>query len=102
MMATGRLVDFEEAARLGIVTETWEAAGFMDRARAYARSFCAPERASQSVGLMKRAVQTGAEVALADGLALERELQQRLFAAEDAAEGISAYVEKRKPAFKGR
>ena len=49
-----------------------------------------------------RAVQTGADLGLSDGLALERELQQRLFEAEDAREGLDAYIEKRKPEFKGR
>jgi enoyl-CoA hydratase/carnithine racemase len=54
------------------------------------------------VGLIKRAVQSGTEASLLDGLAIERELQQRLFESEDAAEGIRAYVEKRKPEFGGR
>ena len=43
---------------------------------AYARSFCPPNRASKTVGRIKRSVQSGAEVAIAEGLALERELQQ--------------------------
>jgi enoyl-CoA hydratase/carnithine racemase len=70
--------------------------------RAYARSLCAPGKAGLAVGLIKRAVQTGAELPLEQGLALERELQQRLFASEDAREGLAAYVEKRKPRFSGR
>ena len=61
-----------------------------------------PGRASKAVGLIKRAVQSGAESALAEGLALERELQQQLFESEDAKEGLTAHVEKRKPSFKGR
>jgi enoyl-CoA hydratase/carnithine racemase len=68
----------------------------------YARSFLPPGRASKAVGLIKRAVQSGTEASLLDGLAIERELQQRLFESEDAAEGIRAYVEKRKPEFGGR
>ena len=49
-----------------------------------------------------QAVQTGAEISFETGLALERELQQQLFQSEDAREGLSAYVEKRKPQFKGK
>jgi enoyl-CoA hydratase/carnithine racemase len=41
-------------------------------------------------------------MSLADGLSLERELQQRLFESDDAGEGLAAYVEKRKPEFRGR
>ena len=66
-------------------------------------SSCRPARASKAVGLIKRAVQTGArDGACQEGLALERELQQQLFESEDAREGLAAHVEKRKPVFKGR
>ena len=41
-------------------------------------------------------------MAFAEGLALERELQQQLFESEDAHEGLAANVEKRRPGFKGR
>jgi enoyl-CoA hydratase/carnithine racemase len=55
-----------------------------------------------AVGCIKRSVQSGADLSLEAGLALERELQQRLFLSEDAKEGIGAYAEKRKSVFKGR
>ena len=55
-----------------------------------------------SVGLIKRAVQSGVDLPLESGLALEREMQQRLFCSEDAREGIAAFVGKRKAEFKGR
>ena len=105
LMATGRRFEFEEAADLGLVTEIVDApdaAAFMDRVLDRAREFAPPGRASKAVGLIKRAVHSGAEAAFAEGLALERELQQQLFESEDAREGLAAHVEKRKPAFKGR
>ena len=64
--------------------------------------FTAPKKAAHAVGRIKRAVQTGAEISFETGLALERELQQQLFQSEDAKEGLQAYVERRKPEFKGR
>jgi len=105
LMATGRLFAYEEALALGIVTEVREAANddaFLADVLAYARTFCAPSKASMSVGLIKRAVQTGAEIPLESGLALERELQARLFSSDDAREGIAAFVGKREAKFQGR
>jgi enoyl-CoA hydratase/carnithine racemase len=105
LMATGRLFDAEEAlARrlLNHVVETPTASAFLEQAKTYARQFCAPGRAAQAVGLLKRAVISGAESSLAEGLALERELQQRLFLSADAVEGLAAFVEKRPPRFEGR
>ena len=101
LMCEGALVDYERAAELGLVNRLFEAEGFLERAREYAKSFCPPSKASLAVGHIKRAVQTGAEIGLEQGLALERELQQRLFESADAAEGIGAYNEKRKPRFTG-
>ena len=105
LMTTGRLFDFDEAARLGLVGEVIEAASaadFLTAVRERARGFVPPEKASKAVGLIKRAVHAGAEMSFTDGLALERELQQQLFESEDAREGLAANVEKRKPVFKGR
>jgi enoyl-CoA hydratase len=105
LMATGRLFDFEEGQALGLVNELLESEGaeaFLAAVRERARQFVPPARASKAVGLIKRAVHSGAEMSLAEGLALERELQQQLFESEDAREGLAAHVEKRKPSFKGR
>ena len=105
LMATAELFAFERGLELGIVNNIYEAesgADFLEQVMSYARQFTAPGRASQAVGLIKRSVQTGAEVSLEAGLALERELQQQLFQSEDAKEGIDAYVNKRKPTFKGK
>jgi enoyl-CoA hydratase/carnithine racemase len=105
LMAEGATFDFEIAHQYGLVNEVWEAeshAAFMEKIMAYARRFTTPAKASLAVGRIKRAVQSGAEIALEQGLALERELQAELFASEDAREGLAAYVEKRTASFKGR
>ena len=75
---------------------------FRQSALEYAKKFVPPAKASKAVGLIKRAVTTGLEVGLEQGLALERELQQRLFESADAKEGISAYNARRPPAFSGK
>ena len=105
LMAAGRLIDFEEAHSLGLVNEVIDATDadeFMAKVIAKAQEFVPPARASKAVGLIKRAVLSGAESSFAEGLALERELQQQLFISEDAREGLAANLEKRKPVFKGR
>lgn len=102
MMCAGDLLDFDAAHALGLINQVWERDDFDAKLRDFARGFCAPSKASMSVGLIKRAVQTGAELPLEQGLALEREMQQRLFESADAKEGIGAYNEKRKPSFQGR
>jgi enoyl-CoA hydratase/carnithine racemase len=105
LMATGELFDFERGAELGLVNQVYEAdtaEAFLQQVLAYARRFTAPEKAALAVGRIKRSVQTGAEIPFESALALERELQQQLFQSEDAREGLDAYVERRKPQFKGR
>jgi enoyl-CoA hydratase/carnithine racemase len=104
LMASGRLFDYDEAKQLGIVDEVRgeaDDASFLAAVLDYARTFTSPGKAAMSVGHIKAAVQGGLDVPLEVGLALERELQARLFASDDAREGIGAFVEKRKPTFKG-
>lgn len=102
MMATGKLLSFEEALEIGLINEIYEGEDFFDQVLSYAGQFVPPNKASKAVGLIKRAVQSGLEASFMEGLALERELQQQLFLSEDAKEGLTAYVEKRQPHFTGR
>jgi enoyl-CoA hydratase len=107
LMATGRLLSFDEAYALGLVTHVWSEAdlngrSFADAVHHYARQFTPPAKASRAVGRMKRAVQSGAEAGMLEGLSLERELQQLLFQSDDAREGLAANLEKRKPEFRGK
>jgi enoyl-CoA hydratase/carnithine racemase len=105
LMATGELFAFERGLELGLVNHIFDAETAEDFTRQvmeYARRFTLPGKAAGAVGRIKRSVQTGAEIPFESALALERELQQQLFQSEDAREGLSAYVEKRQPNFKGR
>jgi enoyl-CoA hydratase len=105
LMATGELFDFERGLDLGILNQVFEAETaeqFAQMVLNYAAKFTTPNKAAHAVGRIKRAVQTGSEISFESALALERELQQQLFQSEDAREGLQAYVEKRKPQFKGR
>lgn len=101
MMVTGSLVSFDEAREMGCVNDVFGGDDFADEIHQYATQFCPPNKAAKAVGRIKRSVQSGLEVPLESGLAMERELQVQLFQSSDAGEGLSAYVEKRKPEFKG-
>ncbi len=102
MMVKGETFSFDKAKELGLVNEVFPADDYWAQVMLYAGQFCPPHKASKAVGLIKRAVQSGAEVPFESGLTLERELQQQLFQSDDAKEGIAAYVEKRVAEFKGR
>src|SRR6516225_9956216 len=102
LMVTGNTFSFEEAQELGLINEIFERENFMERVMDYARQFCPPNIAAKAVGRIKRAVQTGWEIPIEVGLALERENQQLLFESEDATEGLTAYLEKRTAKFAGK
>jgi len=91
LMVKGDRISMEDAHALGLVNQILPADDFWPRALEIARSFCPPGRASMAVGAIKRAVQTGRDLSMEAGLALERELQQRLFTSDDAREGLKAF-----------
>ncbi|OLE61010.1 MAG: enoyl-CoA hydratase [Gemmatimonadetes bacterium 13_1_20CM_2_70_10] len=102
LMVKGELFSFDRAKELGLVNEVLPAKDYWEQVLLYAKQFCPPHKASKAVGLIKRAVQSGAEVPFESGLAIERELQQQLFQSEDAKEGIAANQEKRVAEFRGK
>jgi enoyl-CoA hydratase len=105
LMVTGETFDFEKGVELGILTsivDAPDAGAFRTQVMEYAKQFCPPNKAAKAVGNIKRSVQSGAEVPFSEALAIERELQQLLFQSEDAKEGLTAYVEKRKANFKAK
>jgi enoyl-CoA hydratase len=105
LMVEGSKMGVERAAEIGLINKIVSAdttADFQRKVREYAHQFCSPNGASMAVGRIKRAAQSGVDMSLDQGLALERELQAELFASDDAKEGMTAYTEKRKPVFRGR
>src|SRR5215470_15982154 len=101
-MVKGANVDFERGLEMGLLHELLPSEKFLETALKRAAEFCPPHKAARAVGLIKRSVSSGAEMAFGEHLALERELQQRLFTGADAAEGFAAFNEKRPPRFTGR
>jgi len=101
LMATGQTFEFETGLELGLVNHILPAETFWNDVLEYAKQFVPPNKASKAVGRIKRAVCSGLEVPFGEGLAIEREMQQQLFESQDAKEGLAAYLEKRKPSFKG-
>ena len=101
-MATGRTLTPKEALDWGILNRVFPRETFWEDTIAFAHALSYPNHAARAVGLIKRSVVEGIEVPLHEGLALERELQNRLFAMGDAKEGFRAFLEKRKPAFQGK
>lgn len=101
MVLTGRMIDAEEAERAGLVARVVTQADLlMDEALEMARKIAGFSR--PSVMMAKEAVNRAFEVSLSEGVRFERRLFQSTFATQDQKEGMSAFVEKRKPQFKNK
>src|SRR5215813_9191190 len=64
LMTEGKLISFEEAQELGLINYIYDSENYWEEVMTYARSFCPPNKASKTVGRIKRSVQTGAEISL--------------------------------------
>ncbi len=100
MILTGRMMDADEAERSGLVSRVVPLASLMEEALATAGKIAA--LSPVSLMLTKEMVNAAYETTLSEGVKLERRLFHSMFAFEDQKEGMAAFVEKRKPAFKGR
>jgi enoyl-CoA hydratase/carnithine racemase len=100
MMVTGEPVGPGEALEWGIVDRVLPEESFQDEVRKYAQKLAAGPTMAQ--GYIKLSVNLGLETSLSEGLAIERAHQNQLFASEDVAEGLKAFLEKRPPKYQGR
>ncbi len=99
MVLTGRMIDATEAERCGLVARVVPAADLLSEARAVATKLAS--LSPVAVLMAKELVEAAFETTLAQGVRLERQLFQSLFATHDQREGMSAFLEKRKPHFRG-
>ena len=100
MVLTSRMIDAAEAERAGLVSRVVPLAELMNVALAAADSI--NELSGISVMMAKESVNRAFEGTLADGIMFERRLFHTLYATEDQKEGMDAFLNKRKPAFKQR
>ncbi|TNJ65977.1 enoyl-CoA hydratase [Paenibacillus hemerocallicola] len=98
LILTGEAIDGMEAARIGLVNQVCPANEVLARAVALAEAI-ALERSSVSVERALDAVLAGTKMTSEEGQALEAQYFGELFMTGDAKEGITAFLEKRKPDF---
>ena len=100
LLLMGKLIDAQEAYRIGLVNTVVPPETVMPTAREWAETIC--RAAPLAVRAAKEAMIRGSSLSLEDGLRLENALEAYLMSTEDYTEGITAFLEKRKPDFKAR
>ncbi len=100
VILTGRFLSADEALRAGLVARVVAREAWLVEAKRVAREIAA--KSPVSVRLAKEAVDQAFESPLGAGIDFERRAFYLARASEDATEGLTAFVEKRKPDFKGR
>jgi len=100
MLLTAQRIDAQEAYRIGLVNKVVPFDELMPTARQMAEQICS--NAPLAVRAVKEAAIRGLRVDIRDGIAIEALLAQRVTTSEDTKEGTSAFLEKRKPQWKGR
>jgi len=100
LIYSGRQLTADEALEIGLVDEVHQDDEVLEAALARATEYAAGP--TTAIGHAKRAINQGYDMSIADGLALEAELFSEVFATEDAAAGIDAFLGRRQPDFTGR
>jgi len=100
LLLMGRLIDAQEAFRIGLVNKVVPPEQVMPTAKEWAEVIC--RAGPLAVRAAKEAMIRGSSLPLEDGLQLESSLFNRIIGTDDFNEGITAYREKRKPVFKAK
>ena len=100
LLLTGKPIDAQEAYRIGLVNIVVPTEAVMSTAKEWAEVIC--QAGPLAVRAAKEAMIRGSSLTLEDGLRLENALEAYLMSTEDFTEGTTAFVEKRKPDFKGK
>ncbi len=100
LVLTGDIIDAEEAQKIGLVSQVFPREKLAAEAESLARSVAT--KAPMSLRYIKEAVNKGLDLTLEQGLRLEADLYFLLHTTDDRTEGITAFLEKRKPQFKGK
>ena len=100
MCLTGRMMDAEEAERIGLVSRIVPVANLVEEALRTAETIAGMSR--PAVLMTKEAVNRAYETTLSEGIRFERRLFHATFATEDQKEGMAAFTEKRRPRFTNR
>lgn len=100
MCLTGRMMDAEEAERIGLVSRIVPVADLVEEALRTAETIAGMSR--PAVLMTKEAVNRAYETTLSEGIRFERRLFHATFATEDQKEGMAAFTEKRQPRFTNR
>jgi enoyl-CoA hydratase len=100
MILNNRTLTAQEAYQLGMVNHVVPVEGYLDEALKLAEEIAA--RAPVAVRVAKKMINQAFERTLSDGISEEKQQFYNLFATEDQREGMQAFIEKRKPEWKGR
>lgn len=100
LIYSGEMISASEALRIGLVEEVVPADQLMARCRSLAESIA--EKSPIALRLIKEAIRASAQTPLDEGLRLETALLSLAFSSADKAEGVHAFLAKRRPVFKGQ
>jgi enoyl-CoA hydratase len=100
LLFSGDSVSGDEAYRIGLVNKIAAKEVLLDEAKVWAKKLASKPRVA--LGLIKSAIDTGMNMDLTSAITFENDCFTLAYVSEDGREGMAAFIEKRKPSFKGK